>query len=95
MPKAHFQPSLFAFLTELKLNNDRAWFAANKQRYEREVQSRCCSSSRLRQTTCWSGARSSWRTRGHRGSLFRIYRDTRFSPKENAVQDPPRHPVPP
>ena len=33
----HFTSRLFDFLTELSRNNDRAWFAANKPRYERDV----------------------------------------------------------
>ncbi|MBF6595280.1 MAG: DUF2461 family protein [Thermaceae bacterium] len=39
MPKAatktrYFTPELFAFLLELRYNNTREWFAANKPRYE-------------------------------------------------------------
>ena len=37
MPAQHFTPKLFAFLRELAEHNDRAWFAANKERYERDV----------------------------------------------------------
>ena len=32
-----FSAKLFAFLRELKLNNEREWFAENKPRYEQEV----------------------------------------------------------
>ena len=32
-----FLPKLFAFLRELKSNNDREWFADNKSRYEQDV----------------------------------------------------------
>jgi Conserved hypothetical protein (DUF2461)/Enoyl-CoA hydratase/isomerase len=34
---AHFGRGLFRFLKELKANNNRAWFQANKERYESEV----------------------------------------------------------
>ncbi len=32
-----FSPKVFAFLRELKSNNDREWFADNKSRYEQDV----------------------------------------------------------
>ena len=32
-----FGPELFTFLRQLRANNDRSWFAANKERYERDV----------------------------------------------------------
>jgi len=32
-----FTPALFQFLSELKVNNDREWFQANKARFEAEV----------------------------------------------------------
>ena len=32
----YFTPESFAFLRELRENNNRDWFAENKQRYERE-----------------------------------------------------------
>src|SRR5204863_10060774 len=35
---AHFTPRLFKFLRELKRNNERAWFNANKARYITDVQ---------------------------------------------------------
>jgi hypothetical protein len=34
---AYFSPATFEFLDELKANNRREWFLANKQRYESEV----------------------------------------------------------
>ncbi len=33
-----FGPELFAFLRELAANNDREWFAENKERYVAQVQ---------------------------------------------------------
>ena len=35
--KASFTPELFAFLADLRENNNREWFAANKDRYESAV----------------------------------------------------------
>ena len=35
--QSHFDVALFAFLEALRSNNNRAWFQAHKQRYEREV----------------------------------------------------------
>jgi len=34
----HFRSGLFEFLAELKANNDREWFNANKQRFVDEVE---------------------------------------------------------
>ena len=34
MPEAAFSPALFTFLKELRANNDRGWFEANRGRYE-------------------------------------------------------------
>ena len=33
----HFGPELFDFLADLRANNDREWFQANKGRYEQHV----------------------------------------------------------
>ncbi len=33
----YFTPALFKFLRDLKKNNTREWFRANKARYEAEV----------------------------------------------------------
>ena len=35
--EVYFSPELFAFLTELRMNNNRQWFLANKDRYEAVV----------------------------------------------------------
>lgn len=71
---AHFGPGFFAFLTDLKANNDRAWFQANKARYVDEVE------SPMREFVDDVGARLSEISSSYaEGSMFRIYRDTRFS----------------
>ena len=77
---ASFDPELFAFLRELKDNNDRDWFNANKQRYETHVLEPALAfiedfGYRLNEISPHFRAD----TRKTGGSLFRIYRDTRFS----------------
>ena len=77
---AYFPPDTFSFLSELAANNDREWFLANKSRYEAEVKEPA-----LRVISDFSAPleeisphfRADRRANG--GSLFRIYRDTRFS----------------
>jgi uncharacterized protein (TIGR02453 family) len=77
---AYFTPALFAFLRELKTHNNREWFLAERGRYLTDVQQ-----PMLRFIT---DVRPSLRAlspaivadpRPHGGSLYRIYRDTRFS----------------
>jgi uncharacterized protein (TIGR02453 family) len=75
-----FSPELFSFLRELADNNDREWFAANKARYVAEVQEPALAfiedvGVRLPEVSRHLVADP--RTVG--GSLFRIYRDVRFS----------------
>jgi uncharacterized protein (TIGR02453 family) len=77
---ASFGPELFAFLSELADNNDRDWFAANKQRYEAHVLEPALAfiedfGYRLQNIS--PHFRADPRRVG--GSLFRIYRDTRFA----------------
>ena len=37
MTTSYITPELFTFLRELKANNNREWFEANKRRYEKQV----------------------------------------------------------
>ena len=80
MTSSQIPRSLFAFLRELKANNDRSWFEANKERYHSEVRD-----PMLAFIDAFAGPLSEisphFRAdpRPHGGSLFRIYRDTRFS----------------
>ena len=76
----HFTPALFEFLTELADNNNREWFQENKARYERDVR------DALVQFVSDFGDRLSDISphmvadpRLSGGSVFRIYRDVRFS----------------
>jgi uncharacterized protein (TIGR02453 family) len=75
-----FGPELFSFLSELRANNNREWFAANKHRYENDVLEPALEfieafAPRLEKIS--PHFRADARPSG--GSLFRIYRDTRFS----------------
>jgi uncharacterized protein (TIGR02453 family) len=78
--QASFGPELFSFLTDLRANNNREWFAANKQRYEEQLLEPALAfinafAPRLEKVS--PHFRADARPSG--GSLFRIYRDTRFS----------------
>jgi len=80
MPNTYFTPEVFRFLSQLKEHNDRDWFNANKQRYERDVRDPILRfigdiGPRLQKIS----ARIVADPRPSGGSLFRIYRDTRFS----------------
>jgi uncharacterized protein (TIGR02453 family) len=80
MSKQSFTPELFAFLNDLRRNNDREWFKANRRRYEEAVQEPALEfiadfAPYLREIS--PHFRADARPSG--GSLFRIYRDTRFS----------------
>ncbi len=77
---SHFSPELFRFLRELKKNNSRRWFQANRQRYETALREPCLRfisdlGLPLRKVSRYLVADP----RPSGGSLFRIYRDTRFS----------------
>jgi uncharacterized protein (TIGR02453 family) len=78
--KATFGPGLFSFLRDLRAHNDRDWFAANKQRYEEHLLEPALAfieafAPKLEKIS--PHFRADARPSG--GSLFRIYRDTRFS----------------
>lgn len=75
-----FTPALFAFMRELREHNDRDWFKANKQRYEEAVREPA-----FEFISEFAGHLQAIAPRfvadpsPTGGSLFRIYRDTRFS----------------
>ena len=75
-----FSPDLFKLLTELKKNNNRDWFNANKDRYLNSVANPMClfvaaMGPRLEKISRYYVADP----RRQGGSMFRIYRDARFS----------------
>lgn len=76
----HFSPALFAFLAELREHNTREWFAANRERFERDVREPMLQfiadfGPHLERVSPHLVANP----RPVGGSLFRIHRDTRFS----------------
>ena len=71
---------LFKFLSELKENNNRDWFQSNKDRYENDVKDPLLSfiaAFAERAPEISTNIMVIPRVQG--GSLFRIYRDVRFS----------------
>jgi uncharacterized protein (TIGR02453 family) len=75
-----FGPELFRFLDELRANNEREWFTANKERYESHARRPMLHfieklGERLPEVSDHFEAD----TRPVGGSMFRIHRDTRFS----------------
>ena len=82
MPNSSFfHPELFDFLRQLKRHNDRDWFAKSKSRYQQVIVEPALLfiggfAPHLAKLSPFFAADP----RPARGSLFRIYRDTRFSP---------------
>jgi uncharacterized protein (TIGR02453 family) len=75
-----FSPALFTFLRDLRANNDRDWFKANKARYDEAVLEPALAFIEDVEPHLHAISphfRADPRPVG--GSLFRIYRDTRFS----------------
>ncbi len=77
---AQLQPGLLKFLRQLAKNNNREWFQQNKDRYERDLRDPMLRfidafEPHLRKISPHFVADP----RKMGGSLFRIYRDTRFS----------------
>ncbi|MDX1493136.1 MAG: DUF2461 domain-containing protein [Longimicrobiales bacterium] len=72
----YFTKETFRFLRDLKENNDRAWFAENKARYERELK---VPALHLIEDFGPELKELSPHFKATPRSLFRIYRDVRFS----------------
>ena len=76
-----FSPAIFDFFRELRENNRKEWFEANRDRYEADVLEPCkvfvlAFRSRLKEIS--PHFRAEPRVRG--GSLFRIHTNRRFNP---------------
>jgi uncharacterized protein (TIGR02453 family) len=89
----YFDDETFAFLRELKKHNDREWFAKNKDRYEEHVKEPLLqfisdSGPELRRVS----GRIVADPRPTGGSMFRIYRDVRFSKQNRPVKGGARSP---
>ena len=79
-PSSHFTPALFQFLRDLRENNNRPWFEANRSRFEDDVREPLTRfvvefAPHLHEISPHFVADP----RPSGGSVFRIYRDTRFS----------------
>jgi uncharacterized protein (TIGR02453 family) len=83
-----FPNSFFEFFNELADNNQRPWFNANKERYRDEV---VAPMTRLIAAMAPRLERISKHfvadPRPHGGSMFRIYRDVRFSKNKRPYKD--------
>ena len=78
--RAHFTPRIFEFLLELRANNSREWFQANKDRYERDVKEPLLGFIEdFRPLLSSISPHFVADARANGGSMFRIYRDVRFS----------------
>lgn len=73
-----YAPRLFHFLENLAQNNDRAWFAANRQEYDELRALWIADLQRL--IDCMKEYEPAFRYLEAKECLYRIYRDTRFSP---------------
>lgn len=76
MAGAYFTRATLQFLRDLKTNNDRAWFAEHRQRYERHLKEPAL---RFIEAFAPELRTLSPHFMATPRSLFRIYRDTRFS----------------
>jgi uncharacterized protein (TIGR02453 family) len=80
MAEPYFTNATFRFQRELARNNNRTWFAANRQRYEdvlRQPFLRLIADMQAPLAKISAHYRADPRPQG--GSLFRIHRDTRFA----------------
>ena len=76
----YFSTATFRYLRDLAANNNRTWFAANKERYEdalRQPYLRLIADLQTPLAKISPHYRADPRAQG--GSLFRIHRDTRFA----------------
>lgn len=78
MAEAYFTPEFAAFFAELEQNNHKAWFDANKKRYEQHVKQPM---ERLvaHYLDHLLQLEPHFQPQPLRSLIFRIYRDTRFS----------------
>ena len=80
MTKAYFTPGFFRFLSQLERNNSREWFQAHKDSYRQEVQEPLLGFiADFAEPLAAISPRFVADPRPTGGSMFRIYRDVRFS----------------
>lgn len=83
MPQGHFSEELFRFLADLAENNNREWFEANRSRYEEHLKQPLLEFIRDFAPALQSiNPHFSAIPRIVGGSMFRIYRDMRFTKDE-------------
>lgn len=83
--KKHLEPETLSFVRELKENNNREWFAENRPRYEGARQDYLdLISSLLKGMESFEPVAEGQQAKD---TLFRIYRDVRFSPNKNPYKD--------
>jgi len=88
MPQRHFTPALYKFMRDLAANNEREWFQANKDRYLADLRDpalRFIEDFGPHLMKISPAFRADPRPTG--GSLFRIYRDVRFSRNKQPYKD--------
>ncbi len=79
MATPHFDARLFEFLVELRQNNNRDWFTVNKARFDNDVKAPLLRFiSDLQAPMAAVAPEIVVDPRPVGGSMFRIYRDTRF-----------------
>ena len=77
---AQLTPDLFRFLEDLKANNDRTWFKSNQARFEETVREPLLAFiSAFEEPLAAISPSMLAVAKKSGGSMFRIYRDTRFS----------------
>jgi uncharacterized protein (TIGR02453 family) len=81
---ASFSPKALAFLRALKRNNDREWFKAHKEEYERLL--RAPMIGLIERLAVDFRAFAPDLTASPKASLYRIYRDTRFSDDKSPLK---------
>lgn len=84
MAEPYFTPEFFGFLSQLKRNNSREWFQANRDRYRNDVQEPLLRFiADFAEPLATVSPRFVADPRPTGGSMFRIFRDVRFSPDKS------------
>lgn len=79
-PNGYFGPDFFQYLAELRMNNDREWFNANKSRYESDLRDPLLAFiADFRERIGDVSSHYVAEPKASGGSMFRIYRDVRFA----------------
>ncbi len=84
MPSSPFTPKTLSFLRALKRNNDRDWFRARKEDYQRHVRGPMI--ALIERLAVDLGAFAPELACDPKASLYRIYRDTRFSEDKSPLK---------